>query len=163
MKVLLIPIITLIIGFGISELRQWKSFSEHYKSEGITVADTSDFDQDAALEKLRSQIRGKEELLASEVFSNIELFKQTTAGSLLNIMERGFSASLGVSCIHCHNPNDWSSDEKEEKQISREMSMMTTKINRKLLPAIQELGDRNAIVNCTTCHRGQKKPALRIN
>lgn len=124
------------------------------------------FDQKAAIAKLKEQIKGKEKLPASEVFKNVKDYGTLPAGRLLAIMEFGFSRSLGVDCTHCHTPENWASEEKEAKNIARQMSKMTTQINIKLLRSIEEFKDRKGqqrpIVNCTTCHRGQVKPALNL-
>lgn len=77
-------------------------------------------------------------------------------------MEMGFSRSLGVNCTHCHNPADWSSEEKHRKQIARDMMAMAGRINNELLSAIENLESEKPTVNCTTCHRGQVKPALNL-
>jgi hypothetical protein len=42
------------------------------------------------------------------------------------------------------------------------MSKMVATINNDLLESIPNLKGPNAIVNCTTCHRGQVKPALNL-
>ena len=78
-------------------------------------------------------------------------------------METGFSKSLGVTCTHCHNPNDWAAEEKLQKQIARDMMAMVGRINQELLGEINNLESENPAVNCTTCHRGQIKPALSID
>lgn len=39
---------------------------------------------------------------------------------------------------------------------------MTGTINAEMLPAITDFSDRNAVVNCTTCHRGDITPATRM-
>jgi hypothetical protein len=77
-------------------------------------------------------------------------------------MEFGFARSLGVDCTHCHVPDKWESEEKPQKQIARDMSAMATTINKDLLKNIKNLKDQNPIVNCTTCHRGEIKPALNL-
>ncbi len=114
------------------------------------------------LDGLRKLIVGKEELPAEEVFINIQSLKGRKAKTLLAIMEFGYSRSLGVGCEHCHNTSDWGSDEKVQKQIAREMSAMSCKINRELLTDIDGLASEQPAVNCTTCHRGQVKPALNL-
>jgi len=117
---------------------------------------------DQHVQALRESIKGREDLPATEVFKNIQVMKNATAGRLLSVMQMGFSKSLGVTCEHCHTPGKWEDDGKEAKKITREMSAMVGKINRELLPAISGLADRKPIVNCTTCHRGQVKPALNM-
>lgn len=126
-----------------------------------TVA-TQAFDQVAAIAALKVQIKGHENDPAPTVFKNIKVMTNTPAGRLLSIMEFGFGRSLGVDCTHCHIPGKWESEEKPEKQIARDMSDMTTKINKELLKNIKNLRSPNPIVNCTTCHRGQVKPATNL-
>jgi Photosynthetic reaction centre cytochrome C subunit len=121
-----------------------------------------EFNQPAAIAKLKEQIKGKENEPAETVFKNIQMMKGTPAGRLLAIMEFGYARSLGVSCNHCHMPEKWESDEKNTKQIAREMSDMVKKINGDLLKNIKNLKSETPIINCTTCHRGQTKPALNL-
>ena len=120
------------------------------------------FNQAAALAELRAFIAGKEELPATEVFNNIQHYKATTAGRFLRIMEFGFTVALGVDCSHCHVPGVWDSDDKPTKQIAREMSVMLNAINNEHLKKIPNLRSTNPQVNCTTCHRGQRRPALEL-
>jgi hypothetical protein len=60
-------------------------------------------------------------------------------------------AGLGVRCDFCHNPQDYSSDEKETKLTARKMLEMVKNVN-----ATTFNGDQK--VQCWTCHRGQQKP-----
>lgn len=121
---------------------------------------TDTFDQQAAIAKLREMIKGRENVPSEEVFSNIQLMNKIPAGRLLSIMEMGFSKSLGVNCTHCHNPKAWASESIPIKQVAREMWTMTGKINTELLTNIPNLRSESPMVNCSTCHRGQVKPAL---
>ena len=118
------------------------------------------FNQAKAIADLEKAIAGKEELPATEVFKNITQYKGVTAVRLLRIMELGFSRSLGVTCTHCHVPDKWELEDKTTKQTAREMSRMVTTINGDLLKKIPNLRSTNPLVNCTTCHRGQTRPAL---
>jgi hypothetical protein len=120
------------------------------------------FDQAAELAKLREMIKGKETEPAEKVFKNIQSLKGFPARNLLGIMEGGFSRSLGVSCTHCHTTDKWEADDKTQKQTARDMWAMTGTINKQLLPAIKNLGSATPMINCTTCHRGQIKPALNL-
>ena len=122
----------------------------------------TEFDQKAALAKLREQIKGKEKELASTVFKNVQMLKDRPAGQLLAIMEFGYARSLGVNCTHCHVPEKWESEEKPQKQITRDMAAMMGKINTDMLKNIKNLFSESPIVNCTTCHRGEVKPALNL-
>ena len=111
------------------------------------------------LAHLRRSIAGHEKEPAEIVFENIQVHRGKPAGAILSIMEIGYSRSLGVHCSHCHDTKDWGSDEKVEKKVTREMTGMVREINGKLA-AIEGLDSEKPVVNCTTCHRGQIKPAL---
>jgi hypothetical protein len=112
--------------------------------------------------EVRQQIAGKETLPASQVFKNVKVLGQVPAGRLLAIMNTGYGKSLGVSCTHCHVAGQWDSEEKTQKQTTRDMTAMAAAINNELLKKIPNLKGPDAVVNCTTCHRGQVKPALNI-
>jgi hypothetical protein len=127
-----------------------------------TATPVPSFDQAAALAKLREQIKGKENDLAPTVFKNIQTMKNTPAGRLLAVMEQGFAKSLGVNCTHCHVPDKWEAEDKTQKQTARDMSAMVSTINRDLLKNIKNLKSEMPLVNCTTCHRGEIKPALNL-
>jgi hypothetical protein len=120
------------------------------------------FDQEQALADLRKRIAGQENKPAEEVFKNIQLLKGMPAARLLRVMELGYSRSLGVNCTHCHVAGQWEKDDKPTKQIARDMMMMTHAINDDYLKKIKNLKSETPAVNCTTCHRGQIKPALNL-
>ena len=120
------------------------------------------FDQAAALENLRKVIAGQENKPAEEVFKNIQMLKGMPAGRLLRVMEMGYARSLGVNCTHCHVADAWEKEDKPTKQITREMNAMVGVINNEQLKKIKNLKGPNSIINCTTCHRGQTKPALNL-
>jgi hypothetical protein len=127
-----------------------------------TPTPESAFDRKAAVDKIRESIKGREEEPAENVFKNIQTFKGVPAGRIVGIMGGGFSRALGVDCTHCHTPDDWASDSKQPKVIARDMKAMADNINGELLKSMKSLGDRQAIVNCTTCHRGEVKPATNM-
>jgi cytochrome c peroxidase len=121
------------------------------------------FDEAKALADLRKEIAGKENDPAGKVFMDIDVMQGVTAGQLLLIMEKGYSRPLGVTCTHCHVPGQWESNEKKEKEAARGMIRMNGTINNDLLPKIRGLDtDHKPQVNCTTCHRGQVRPALQM-
>lgn len=138
------------------------------KFEKSAAAQTSptptpaEFNQAEAIAKLKEQIKGKEQEPAEKVFKNVQMMKTVPAGRLLAIMEMGYARSLGVNCTHCHVPEKWESEEKMTKQVAREMSAMVGTINNSLLKNVKNLKSENPTVNCTTCHRGQVKPALNL-
>jgi photosynthetic reaction center cytochrome c subunit len=120
------------------------------------------FDQAQALEGLRKAIAGQENKPAEEVFKNIQMLKGMPAGRLLRVMELGYARSLGVNCTHCHVADAWEKEDKPTKQIARDMNAMVAVINNDQLKKIKNLKGPNSIVNCTTCHRGQTRPALNL-
>lgn len=131
-------------------------------AEGPNVLQTGQFNQEQAVAQLKSEIAGKENLPAEQVFKNIQMFKGMPAGRVLAVMQIGYSKSLGVDCTHCHVPGQWEKEDKPTKQITREMSDMVKAITSKYLKEIKNLKNPNPVVNCTTCHRGQVKPALNM-
>ena len=120
------------------------------------------FDQAQALADLRKRIVGQENKPAGEVFKNIQMLKAMPAGRLLRVMELGFAKSLGVNCTHCHVAGEWEKEDKPTKQIARDMFAMVAVINNEQLKKIKNLKSPDPIINCTTCHRGQTKPALNL-
>jgi len=120
------------------------------------------FDETKALAELRARIAGRENEPAEKVFKDIQVFKAMPAGRLQAVMEKGLAPALGVDCTHCHIAGAWEKGDKPQKQIAREMLKMTGTINDELLPKIAHLKSEKPIVNCTTCHRGERKPALQL-
>src|SRR6185369_6957614 len=49
---------------------------------------------------------------------NVKTLTDVPAARLLRTMQ-AFSRSLGVSCTHCHVADQWDSEDKEEKQVTR--------------------------------------------
>lgn len=107
--------------------------------------------------ELEKKIAGQEEKPAGEVFKNIQVFKNMPAGRLLRVMEFAFTGSLGVDCSHCHTPGEWEKEDKPAKETARKMWGLMGRINNDLKQTIGK-----GTVNCTTCHRGQVKPALNL-
>ena len=124
------------------------------------VKDSVTLERERYVAEVRASIAGKEQLPAGEVFKNVKMNPQMPAARLLAVMNIGYGRSLGVSCTHCHVPGQWDSEAKTQKQTARDMSAMVARLNNELLKPIPNLKGPNAIVNCTTCHRGQVKPAL---
>jgi regulatory protein YycI of two-component signal transduction system YycFG len=135
--------------------------TETYKLQKQNIEDSLEADRSKYVKLVMESIKGKENTRADSVFKNIKMLKMPAA-RLLKVMELGFSKSLGVSCGHCHNTSDFASEEKTQKEIARQMGDMTNKINSELLKNIQGLKGSPAMINCTTCHRGETKPALNL-
>jgi len=124
--------------------------------------DSVTLERERYVAEVRRSIAGKETLPASQVFRNVKTMGELPAGRLLAVMNVGYGKSLGVSCTHCHVAGEWDREDKPQKQIARDMSAMAARINNELLKPIVNLKGPNAVVNCTTCHRGQVKPALNL-
>jgi len=118
---------------------------------------------DDRVAELSKQIAGKEHQPAEAVFKNIKFLTGVPAENLLKIMQVGYSRALGTSCAHCHVPGQWEKDDKQPKQITRDMSKMSQTLIFTLLRNIDGIKERDPLVNCTTCHRGQLKPALNLD
>ncbi len=162
-QIILYPLLTLLI--AVAWNFEKSTIEKEVREESDIIFgwnDTTEFDQEEALAALREEIKGMEDQPASEVFQNIKVMQQVPAGRLLRIMEFGFSRSLGVTCMHCHNPNNFADEDKRQKQITRDMMALAGKINNELLPAVANLDSDNPTVNCTTCHRGEVTPALNL-
>lgn len=118
-------------------------------------------DREKHIAAVREAIKGKENLPGDSVYKNLKIFGQLPAERLPMMMGR-FSEALGVSCDHCHVVDEWSKEDKEEKQIARDMMGMARTINAELLARIPNLKSERPTVTCTTCHRGAVKPATTL-
>ena len=119
-------------------------------------------ERDSLMKLVLQRIAGREEVPAESVFRNIKSFKGVPAGRIPRIMNMGFGRSLGVNCSHCHVAGHWADDDKPQKQITRDMMAMVDTINSVMLPRIKNLKSEHPTVNCTTCHRGSRKPATNL-
>ena len=137
-------------------------FDSPVANEPAIALQTGAFNQEQAVAQLKAEIAGKENQPAEQVFKNIQMFKGMPAGRVLAVMQIGYAKSLGVDCTHCHVPGQWEKEDKPAKQITRDMSEMVKAITSKYLREIKNLKSANPVVNCTTCHRGQVKPALNM-
>lgn len=108
---------------------------------------------------LANRYKGRENAPAESVFKNIKILKGATVEQTLRRMN-AYGRSLGVSCRHCHVLGHWDDEDKNEKQIARDMMMMTGRINDELLPAIKNIKSEHAGVNCGTCHGGRARPGF---
>ncbi len=126
-----------------------------------SVTGQESFNQAQAIVNLNQEITGKENQAAETVFKNIQILKGMPATRLLKIMEFGYSRALGVSCTHCHVAGQWEKEDLATKQIARDMIKMQQNINNEL-KTIKNLKTTDAFINCTSCHRGQIKPAINL-
>lgn len=108
------------------------------------------------LENLKREIAGKESWPADSVYRNVKSLKNVSAERFLTVMDR-WGQALGVGCDHCHVKNEWASEVKPEKEVTRQMVELTTRINRDL-KKIGGIGSGDPSVSCFTCHRGNTTP-----
>lgn len=118
--------------------------------------------RDSLYQAALAAISGHENEPAGQVFKSVKVFAQMPAGRLLTVMRDGFSPALGVDCTHCHVSGDYASEENDRKQVARDMIAMVRRINGELLPAVPHLQSQQPQVSCSTCHRGQVKPATSV-
>ncbi|HRO47036.1 c-type cytochrome [Agriterribacter sp.] len=98
---------------------------------------------------------------------NLKVLPKDISHEELEKIMKGFNVSLGVKCNHCHAPSktdakklDFSSDDKPEKNVARDMMRMTAKINKKYF---DYGGDGHAAaLTCITCHNGKAHPESKI-
>lgn len=119
-------------------------------------------ERDSLMNLVLEDIAGRESEPAESVFKNLKVLKRIPAGRLVRVMNFGFGHSLGVPCSHCHIENHWADEDKKTKQVARDMMAMTRRINEELLAKIPNLRSEHPAVNCSTCHRGERKPALHM-
>jgi hypothetical protein len=113
-------------------------------------------EREKAMASTMEYIKGKEKMAADSVFKNIKSLKGVPAEKFVGIMGK-WSEAMGTGCNGCHNMKDFASDEKDEKETTREMVPMTQKINKDLIQPIKGL-EKSKGVSCMTCHRGRKHP-----
>jgi hypothetical protein len=155
-----ILLMTLLGGLGMAMVPYLTAAEPEQPSS--PAATTADVDQDSLITAVQTRIVGREELPAEEVFDSIEVLKSFPAGRVPMIMKFGFARSLGVDCTHCHDVQNLASEAKSQKQVARKMWELSGDINQQLA-AIPNLESERPVVNCTTCHRGQKKPATNLD
>ena len=158
-NVVVLAVLALVASFLFSSSGSTRNSTEMITGADVVSANQG-FDQEAKLAELRKKIAGRENEPAEAVFKNIQFLKGVPAGRLLNVMRLGYSRSLGVNCTHCHVVDEWEKDDKPTKQTARDMAQMVRTINNDLLKNIKNLKSESPVINCTTCHRGQTKPAL---
>lgn len=130
--------------------------------------DSFSAERDSLMNVVLQDIAGRENAPAESVFKNVKIMKGLPAGRLVRAMNYGFGHALGVGCRHCHIVGHWRDEDKPTKQITRDMMRMVDAINDTLLARIPNLKHEGEgegggpHVTCTTCHRGQPKPATRM-
>src|SRR5438874_10455441 len=97
--------------------------------------------------------------MAEEVFKNVQVLKGIPVNEFLGIMGF-FSASLGKSCVDCHDSDsgweNYVADKNPNKRTARRMIEMVSSINKSFFGGAQG-------VTCYSCHRGGPRPKLTPN
>lgn len=138
------------------------SFQSNLQSNTVkqTVIDSLAAEREKFTNEILATISGKESEMANTVFRNIKTFKGKEGlkvNHFLGVMNY-WGEALGISCTHCHNTNDWASDEKQAKKIARGMYTLRQIINKQISFKIETHKEIKPLVNCGTCHRGNKTP-----
>lgn len=128
-------------------------------SGAMTQQDAHAADRAKSIEREKQRIGSKASMQADEVYQNIKILKGISADDLLQVMDH-WGEALGESCDYCHVPNEYHSEVKPEKGVSRDMVGLLTTINTDL-GKIPNLGSYQPSVSCYSCHRGQKVPSRR--
>lgn len=97
---------------------------------------------------------------------NLKVLPKNISHEELDAVMDNFKDALGVKCNFCHAQSktdpkkmDFASDEKGEKEITRNMMRMTGKINKKFFKF--KAGEQKDVlppVTCKTCHNGKPHP-----
>jgi len=101
-----------------------------------------------------------------EKMQNPKVLPKFTTTDELRATMFGFSAALGVNCVHCHVAENWrdfstydfASDANKNKISARTMMQMVREINEKQLTKITGHKTSSLSVECMTCHQGKEKP-----
>ena len=117
-------------------------------------------ERDSLVKTILADLGPRASMPAESVFKHLKVVKGRTAEQVLMMMNRGFGRSLGVRCQHCHVLGHWADEDKNTKQIARDMMAMTGKINDELLPAIKNIKSDHPGVGCFDCHHGVARPGF---
>ena len=100
---------------------------------------------------------------------NLKVLPKDISNADLDSIMDTYSRQLNVGCEFCHaesktnkNEVDYASDDKPEKEITRQMMRMTADINKDYFnyTIIYKAGEKMA-VTCFTCHDGFPRPEMK--
>ena len=104
-------------------------------------------------------IAGRESQPAGEVFKNVQVLKNISAGDLVTKMDKEYGEAMGWNCTNCHRlapQGNWASDTSNNKVRARFMQGMQDDINKVQLPKL--FPKDTPKIGCATCHRGYNEP-----
>ncbi|HEY3309339.1 MAG TPA: c-type cytochrome [Desulfuromonadaceae bacterium] len=90
-------------------------------------------------------------LAVQESSKNLQVLNKGMSKDELKQTMQTMSQGLGVSCEHCHDPNDMAKDTPQKRQ-AREMILMIGQVNKEYMKKY------NTKLSCYTCHHGSKRP-----
>ena len=100
---------------------------------------------------------------------NLKVLPKDISNVDLDSVMETYSKQLNVSCDFCHANSkvnkediDYASDDKPEKEITRQMMRMTATINKDFFDytIVYKAGETMA-VSCYTCHDGFPRPEMK--
>jgi hypothetical protein len=101
----------------------------------------------------------------ADTHKNLKVLPKNISHDDLDKIMDEWKEALGVKCNFCHAPQkdnprkiDYASDEKAEKNITREMFRMTGRINKKFFKYKKTAENPVPPVGCMTCHHGKAHP-----
>ena len=100
---------------------------------------------------------------------NLKVLPKDISNADLDSIMEAYSRQLNVGCDFCHVPSksdplkaDYASDDKPEKEITRQMMRMTAAINKDFFDyTIAYKAGETMAVSCFTCHDGFPRPDLK--
>jgi hypothetical protein len=100
---------------------------------------------------------------------NLKVLPKDISNADLDSVMETYCKQLNVGCDFCHVPSkndplkdDYASDDKPEKEITRQMMRMTAAINKDFFDytIVYKAGETMA-VSCYTCHDGFPRPEMK--
>lgn len=100
---------------------------------------------------------------------NLKVLPKDISNADLDSVMEVYCKQLNVGCDFCHVPSkndplkdDYASDDKPEKEITRQMMRMTAAINKDFFDytIVYKAGETMA-VSCYTCHDGFPRPEMK--
>ena len=98
-------------------------------------------------------------IVISDDFVNVQVLDIKSRTQMKKYM-KGISKDLGVKCSYCHDMDDKSLD-TPDKEIAREMIILTRQINDYLKSLSTRADSTVVTISCWTCHKG--KPEVEKN
>ena len=100
---------------------------------------------------------------------NLKVLPKDIGDADLDSVMENYSRALNVGCDFCHASKkndplsvDYASDDKPEKEITRQMMRMTAVINKDFFDySIVYKANETMAVSCMTCHDGYARPEMK--